>query len=364
MALLASVLVAGALCTGDRLDIDLRLNDIQVIGTHNSYKQALPPPELAAHRAQDPAGADSIDYGFPSLLAQLESGARQIELDVYDDPEGGRYLKPPGAHRRGYSEPPWTAQQRSALALPGFKVMHLPDIDFRSSCVTWIDCLATLQGWSAAHPDHVPILVLVNAKDGPLGPGSVQPLKLDEAAFDRLDAAIRGVFRDTELITPDDVQEGYPTLREAVLAGRWPTLEQARGRILFVLDEPADKVAAYRGQRSSLQGRAMFASVDEDSPLASLLVINDPIGERDRIEKAVAAGFVVRTRADADTREARSNDTRRREAALASGAQYISTDYLEADTRFSDYQVRLPKGATARVNPTRATATCRGVTIE
>jgi hypothetical protein len=81
------------------------------------------------------------------------------------------------------------------MAQSGFKVMHLADIDFRSSCVTWVECLQTVQRWSKAHPRHVPILILINAKDGPLGPGSVPPS-----------------------------QGKYPTLRAAVLAGRWPTL--------------------------------------------------------------------------------------------------------------------------------------------
>jgi len=58
----------------------------------------------------------------------------------------------------------------------------------------------------------------------------------------------------------------------------------------------------------------------------------------------VKAGFVVRTRADADTVEARSNDTTRRDAALQSGAQYVSTDYPHPETRLSDYQARLPDG--------------------
>ncbi|NMW23431.1 hypothetical protein HFP05_03155, partial [Rhodanobacter denitrificans] len=36
------------------LDRSLHMNDLQAIGTHNSYKQAMPPAELAAHRARDP----------------------------------------------------------------------------------------------------------------------------------------------------------------------------------------------------------------------------------------------------------------------------------------------------------------------
>jgi len=59
----------------------------------------------------------------------------------------------------------------------------------------------------------------------------------------------------------------------------------------------------------------------------------------------------VRTRADADTWESRRNDTARQVAAFASGAQYVSTDYMEPDTRFSAYTASLPGGARARLSP-------------
>ena len=59
----------------------------------------------------------------------------------------------------------------------------------------------------------------------------------------------------------------------------------------------------------------------------------------------------MRTRADADTRQARSGDASQRDKALASGAQFISTDYREPDRRFSGYSVRFPGGQVARSNP-------------
>ncbi|MFC4763440.1 phosphatidylinositol-specific phospholipase C1-like protein [Dyella koreensis] len=330
------------------------MNDLQTVGTHNSYKQAMPPEELAAHRARDPKGADGIDYGHPPIPQQLDRGARTIEIDVYYDPAGGRYAHPPGALRKGYATSPWTPEAAAQMLRPGFKVMHLADIDFRSNCQTFVACLTLIRDWSRAHPRHVPIMLLLNAKDGGGGPGAVAPLRFDEKAFDALDAEVLSVFRRGELVTPDDVRGHYPTLRDAVLAGQWPALGEARGKVFFVLDEDARKVAAYRGHRSSLEGRAMFVNTDERSPAAAYLTLNDPVREGERIARDVAAGFMVRTRADADTAEARRNDTRRREAAFASGAQYVSTDYLQADPRFSDYRVQLPRAAAARCNPVRA----------
>jgi hypothetical protein len=72
----------------------------------------------------------------------------------------------------------------------------------------------------------------------------------------------------------------------------------------------------------------------------------------------VEQGYMVRTRADADTEQARSGDTSRRDAALASGAQFISTDYPVPNPEFSDYQVTIPGGGIARCNPVNAPDSC------
>ena len=64
---------------------------------------------------------------------------------------------------------------------------------------------------------------------------------------------------------------------------------------------------------------------------------NDPVAQEEEIRALVEEGFLVRTRADAGTAEARRNDTRRRDRAIATGAQLISTDYPEPDRRLSDY---------------------------
>jgi hypothetical protein len=337
------------------LDSTLHMNDLQAVGTHNSYKQAMPPAELAAHRARDPR-ADGIDYGHRPLGEQLDHGARTLELDVYYDPHGGYYAHPPGALRKGYTSSPWSPPASWQMQQPGFKVMHLADIDFRSSCQTFVACLMIIRDWSHKHPRHVPIMLLINAKDGHSGPGAVTPLRFTEAAFDALDAEVHTVLSADDLITPDDVQGSYPTLREAVRTAHWPTLGQARGKEFFVLDEDAPKVALYRGTRHSLEGRVMFINTDEASPAAAYLTLNDPQAEAARIRRDVTAGYMIRTRADADTVEARRNDTRRRQAAFASGAQYISTDYLWPDPRFGDYLVQLPGGKAARCNPLRASA--------
>ena len=329
-------------CTRAVVDA-LPMSRMQVVGTHNSYKQAISAPEMARLALAAKATAPTLDYSHPTLDAQLDAGARQVELDLLYDPTGGRYADPLGrklAKLTGAALPDWDPEP---MTRPGLKVMHVQDIDYRSSCALFTDCLKTIAAWSDAHPDHLPILILINLKEDSFSfPGATKALLFDAAGMDAIDAEIRSVFGESRLITPDRVQGHYLALRDAVLAGAWPVLGAARGKILFALDAPPDQVARYRGARAVLEGRVMFVNIEETSPAAGYITLNDPLGEGPRIRADVAAGFLVRTRADADTVQARSGDTAMRDAALASGAQYVSTDYMTPDARWTSYRVGLP----------------------
>jgi hypothetical protein len=128
-----------------------------------------------------------------------------------------------------------------------------------------------------------------------------------------------------------------------------------RGSFVAILDESGKKLAGYAAR---WQDRAMFANLPETAPGAAILIVNDPVAQFARIRSLVRAGFIVRTRADADTREARSGDTLRRDRALASGAQLVSTDYYRPATHFgTGYVVALPGGP--RCNPLLRPPDCR-----
>ncbi len=357
---------AGKGCGHAWIDANLRLNDVQTVGTHNSYKQFIT-PKLYALILKANARAIEIDYGHPSLTDELNDGVRGLEIDVAYDPKGGLYAHPLGPRLSGE---PVAADYAARMSRPGYKVLHIQDIDFRSSCLTFVECLTEIRVWSKAHPGHAPISITMNAKDGksPL-PGGANSIDYDEAAFDAWDDEIRSVFKPGEVITPDQVQGRYPTLREAVLANNWPRLKDARGKVFFALDEGHDKIAIYRGQRRSLEGRMMFVNAGDaseaDKPWAAYMTLNEAVTDEAHIRDRVRQGFFVRTRADSDTREARINDTRSRAAAFASGAQVVSTDYRHPDPRFgNDYQVRLPDGGITVCNPVRTLGRCDGATVE
>ena len=334
-------------CTREAVDA-LPMTALQAIGTHNSYKQAIAPAEMKLLRAASPRTADSLDYSHPSLTAQLDAGARQLELDLVRDPEGGRWARPLGLRMAGGGD-----YDAGPMMAPGLKVMHVPDIDYRSVCPTFRACLEEVRTWSARHPDHLPILIMMNLKDEQISvPGATRLLPFDAAGMDEVDEEVRAVFGDGRLITPDGIRGERPTLAAAVQAGGWPSLRAARGKVFFAIDEGAAKVALCSRGRPSLEGRTAFVNTDRlDAPYAAYITLNDPGKDAARIAEARRQGMIVRTRADADTAEARTGETGRREAAFASGASYVSTDYMKPDLRHGDYQVDLPGGGVGRRSP-------------
>src|SRR5258708_9124013 len=118
----------------------------------------------------------------------------------------------------------------------GFKVMHVQDVDYRSTCQPFTACLEQVRQWSRAHPDHVPIFILVETKQGkPRGELHLtEPEPFTSSTFDALDAEILSVFPANEIIAPDDVRGHYGTLNEAVLAGNSPSLATALGKLVLL----------------------------------------------------------------------------------------------------------------------------------
>lgn len=338
------------------------MNDVQVVGSHNSFKAPIPAAVMAKLRAMEPKLADGLDYYHVPLTQQLDAGVRQLELDIFADPEGGRYADPKGeiwAKAAGEH----TGFDRAAMLKPGFKVFHIPDVDYLSTCATLTGCLREVDLWSRAHPNHLPIMITINAADTSSGrPGIAVPLPLDNAALlDALDGEIRSVLPGKRLITPDEVRGTAPTLRAAIRTQGWPALSRARGRIYVLLDVRSAVSDVYRAGHPSLAGRPMFGWYPDDQPEAAIQIVQDPLTDGDKIRKWVAEGLMVRTRTDANTVEARTRDFAKARAAMASGAQAVSTDYYPGapDPLRASFVVTLPDRAMARCSPVRVAAGCR-----
>jgi len=347
-------------CTGQTddnmvwMNTHKRINQIQLFGSHNSYKEAIAPALMKLIKQDNPKLARELDYSHISLTAQLDMGLRNLEIDIFYDPKGGRYAKPFGLYGVKGMDLSLASKYDpdNLMVQPGFKVLHVQDLDFRSSSLTLKKGLEEIRAWSDAHQTHMPIIVTLNTNDAVIDrPGLTHPIAFDHQAYDALDTEFLAVFPTDRIIRPDDVRGEYDTLEQAVLAHNWPTLGDARGKVMFVLDQNGPKLEIYVQGHPSLKGRVMFVNATEGRPEAAFRVVNDPIREAAYIRQLVRKGYLVRTRADAGTEEARSGDTRRRTAAFASGAHVISTDYYRPDLRFkTGYKVELPGGGVARWN--------------
>jgi hypothetical protein len=299
------------------LDDLLRFNDVQALGTHNSYHERTPGMDVP-----------EWDYDHPALDVQLrDEGVRQFELDVW-----------------------WNADNH------GFDVYHVPLADQTSNCETLDECLQTMRAWSDANPAHHPLLTLLEVKT---------EFDADRAAAQLadLDAAVDAVWPAERRVSPADVRGDAATIADAVADHGWPTLGQLRGKAAFVLHTDADYRQVYT-QNDTVTGEVLFADAHGDLtiPTAAFSSINDPL-DSTSISAALAAGQLVRTRADSDTLEARENDTTNRDAALASGANFVSTDF-PVPYEQTGYVVTIPGGTPSRCNPIVAPADCTPEAIE
>lgn len=334
---------------------ELRLNQVQVIGTHNSYHIAPHAELLKLLSATSKRLGESIDYTHRPLAEQFgELGIRQIELDLFHDPEGGLFAEP--SFRKTLKTlgrdtgPDPNADGR--LKKPGLKVLHVQDIDYATTVPTFQEALAQVRRWSQANPAHEPIFILLELKDGQQVGLPTKPAKFDKAALDVVEAEIDRVFPPEAVFTPDELRGNCNTLPEAIKKTGWPELKSVRGQVLFLLDNEGALRDLYIKDTPNLKGRRLFATPPaEDHPSAAFFKINDPVKDFERIVRLVKAGYLVRTRADADTRQARTNNAAQRDRALASGAQMVSTDYPEPRLAFSPYCVQLPEKAVLRANP-------------
>ncbi len=290
----------------------LRVNHLQCKGTHNSY------------HVQSPGWAHpEWRYTHQPLDIQLDLGVRKFELDVHYRP--GENLH----------------------------VFHIPVLDRRTTCEYLIDCLATVKQWSDAHPGHHPIIFFLETK----------------GAFDlagrhaQVEEEILMVWPRERILTPDDVRGEFTTLREAIIEQGWPTLGEARDKIILHAHDHREFRKHYLEGHPSLEGRLMFTDSSVDDPFAGIIVKNDPEGGFNEIQEIIAAGFLVRTRADGCCDEALNNDRERMETAFASGAHMISTDFPAPVDGF-DYWVDIPFGTPSRCNPLTAPDFCVSEDIE
>ena len=332
-----------------QLPIDsIPINQIRIIASHNSYKKKPHPKVLRfLKKFQDKLGdqnnPDFIDYGHLPFSEQFDNyGIRGIELDVNYDPKGGQYK------RRRVNLFLFGQRQRlkgKALKKPGFKILHISDVDFETNYLTLKSALEALKSWSDLHPDHFPIYINLEAKGSHPADeskalkrlGFKKCIPFDRRAFLDLEQEISATLSPDQIFKPSDFKKSYSSLQERVLAEGWPLLEEVRGTFIFILE--GNNKHLYRTFE-----RPLFFQYGNKSDENTVFLLRNNAIASEREIRELTSEFIVRTRSDAGSVESRSNNYDTWNAALRSGAQIISTDYYKADERWSSYKIGFKNG--------------------
>lgn len=357
----------------------LHLNEIQIIASHNSYRTRTTDTILKyLYQIQSflPSNMnpDGLDYTHVDFDEQMSSyGMRGLEIDIYNDPNGGNFANRKINDQVGLP----IASGIAELNQPGFKVLHIKDVDYNTHYFTFKKALEAVKNWSDAHPHHLPLFVNVETKqDAPgdnatlAGFGFEKAIPWDVNAANNLDVEVKAVFGENtdKLITPDKLRGNLATLEDAAKQKKWPTLHDSRGKIILIMQGDAESY--YKAGHPSLQGRTMFVYSTPGTPEAAFVILNNPTSQKATITQRVQEGYIVRSRSDADTKQARTGDYTDMNNAFSSGAQITSTDYYSPDPRggvdsgWTTFSVKFPEGSIARKNPVNAAGIDVDVKIE
>ncbi|MBT2622808.1 MULTISPECIES: phosphatidylinositol-specific phospholipase C domain-containing protein [Chryseobacterium] len=381
----SAAMAAVALINAQEKCRNIKINQLQVVGTHNSYAEPVDPKVLdlaapiiknlmkkydsgmsaeqkAKFQEYHPNGMDfneALNYDHPDFTQQLNANLRGLELDVYYDPDGNRFNNPASYRvlkEKGVND--LAPHNTKGLDKPGFKVLHMADIDFRSHYPTLKDALLELREWSDKHPQHSTIFIMVEAKDSgfPIFPNSTQVLPFTKKAYDDLDQEISQYLGKDKLITPKEIQGKFKTLREAVVHNNWPKAENSRGKFILMLLPGSAGTKSTKDNPylidGSLEKRLMFMESEPEDSFAAFILRDNAIVRQKEIQEMVKQGFIVRTRADIETYEAKVNDLTRAKEAFSSGAQVVSTDFFKpGNTYGTSYFVKPPQDKDYFVNP-------------
>jgi hypothetical protein len=295
----------------------LRLNHMQVRGTVNSYHDSRVPPE----------GPELAYWHLPLDQQAAVQGIRQFDFDVYGN---------------GIS----------------LGVQHIGGIGDRFTlCERLLPCLDGIAAWSDVNPDHPPLVIL-------MGETWTWP-DIDVQFYwhvDEIEEYLLAAFGRERMLSPSDVRGGHPDLATAIAAHGWPTIDEARGKIIAVLNEHNEARAEYL-EYGGLDpaDRFLFQIGDPAEPSPDEVIFSfegntdeppwlEAVDEATlpEIERLVRSGALVHTA---------TNDPAMAPRLRAAGAHMIAS-------RWPDDILGPPGVPPSRCNPVTAPLGCRAERIE
>ncbi|MBB1139055.1 Ca2+-dependent phosphoinositide-specific phospholipase C [Myroides sp. WP-1] len=311
-----TLLVGGSLTSYAQ---NVPLHHIQVIGSHNSYKKAIN-PKLYEYLLKKDAQVQTLYYEHPSITTQLDLGLRNLEIDIWKDEQGSKYASPTGTTISGIPYE-WS----EAMAQPGYKIFHMPDVDYETHQPSFIQQLRELKAWSEQNPTHETIFITLELKDEKKDPSTL----FTRANIQEINTLIETELTEKHLITPKELKRQADFIQ-------WPTIDEGRGKFVWIIDNTDYRLDLF--DSIALADLAVFLNVPFTHPKAGCMILNNPYDTS--IPQLAEKGVIIRTRADDSTKQARTNDYSTFEQAKQSKAQIITTDYYLPSQLFpSTYQV-------------------------
>lgn len=287
----------------------VKINEIAVVGTHNSYQSLATAPKRALMKTLHVISFGKVEnkaiFEMDTFTDQLEQGVRNLEIDIVTVDDGD----------------------------VNFVVNHQPIIDNVSSAHDFAKALEEIAMWSDNNPNHLPIYLLIEPKGNVVSINNMKNFSVDYAL--EFDKVLREKLGD-KLLTPQQAMGEYETLEAMRNADAWPTLEQAQGKVI-VLMHPCSITQEYIDTDTSIKTQAMFPMLrpdNVDKSYASFILDNSPESALENNKTTIEEkNLMVRTRAD----DYPDYSDERYDFANNCGSQIITTDYPPRTVRNNDH---------------------------